>query len=233
MDDAGVSRRDPLRIAILGSGKGSNAQSIIDAIERGELNGRVVCVLSDVEDAYILERARARGIPAEYISGEPFKTKLEGEAEQAYIAAIKRYGAAVVVLAGFMRIIKQGLLSAFEHRIMNIHPALLPAFPGMESWKQALDYGAKITGCTVHFVDAGTDTGPIIVQKSVPVMEDDTPQTLHARMQAEEHKALPEALRLLAEDRLRIEGRCVRIGRKSSPRGFSSIQSLLDESSTV
>ena len=201
----------PLAVAILGSGKGTNAQAIIDAIQAGRLNARVVCVLSDVENAFILERARRHGIPAEYVSGAPFKTKLEGDAEQQYLAALRRYGADVIALAGFMRIIKQGLLSAFPHRILNIHPALLPAFPGMESWKQALDYGAKVAGCTVHFVDEGTDSGPIILQKVVPVLDADTPETLHARIQEQEHTAFPEALQWLAEQRVRVEGRRVRL----------------------
>lgn len=203
--------REPLAIGILGSGKGTNAQAILDAIGAGRLHGRVVCVLADVADALILERARRAGVPAEFISGAPFKTKLDGEGEQRYLEALRRYGAEVVVLAGFMRIIKQGLLSAFPNRVINIHPSLLPAFPGMEAWKQALEYGVKVTGCTVHIVDAGTDTGPIIVQKTVPVLDNDTPETLHARIQIQEHLALPEALQLLAEGRVRVEGRRVLI----------------------
>ena len=201
----------PLHIGILGSGKGSNAQAILDAIEAGRLSARVVIVISDVPDAFILERARSHGIPAEYISGAPFKTKLEGEAEDRYIAALRQHHADCAVLAGFMRIIKRKLLAAFPWRVLNIHPALLPAFPGVESWKQAIDYGAKVTGCTVHFVDEGTDTGPVILQRAVPVLEDDTPQTLHARIQIEEHKALPDALQLIAQSRLHVEGRRVRI----------------------
>ena len=188
----------PLRVAILGSGKGSNSQSIMDAITTGTLNARIVCVLSDVKDAYILEHAERQGIPALYISAAPFRTKLEGEAEKKYIQVLKEYAAEVVVLAGFMRIIKRDFLAAYPKRILNIHPALLPAFPGRESWKQALNHGVKIAGCTVHFVDEGTDTGPIIIQRAVPVLDNDTPETLHARIQAEEHIAYPEALRLLA-----------------------------------
>jgi phosphoribosylglycinamide formyltransferase-1 len=201
--------QEPLKIALLGSGKGSNAQAIFDAIAAGMLRARVVCVLADVPDAGILERARRHQVPAEFVSAAPFKTKLEGEGEARYLAALRRYGAEVVVLAGFMRLIKGGLLAAFPNRIVNLHPALLPAFPGMESWTQALNYGAKVAGCTVHFVDAGTDTGPIILQKVVPVLDDDTPGSLHARIQVEEHRALPEALQLLAEGRLRVDGRRV------------------------
>ena len=200
-----------LRIGILGSGNGSNAQSIIDAVEAGTLAAEVVCVVSDVEDAGILKRGRKHGTPAAFISGAPFKTKLEGDAEGRVVEFLQKQGANCVVLAGFMRMIKAGLLEAFPSRVLNIHPALLPAFPGMHSWEQALNYGAKVAGCTVHFVDAGMDTGPIIVQRFVPVLEDDTAQTLHARIQVEEHIAYPEALRLLAAGKLSIEGRRVHI----------------------
>jgi len=204
-----MDQKAPLRIAVLGSGKGSNCQSIIEAIEAGTLNARIVCVLADVKDAYILQRAAKHGIPAEYVDASPFKTKLDGEGETRCIAALRRYGAEVVVLAGFMRIVKPGLLRAFPQRILNIHPSLLPAFPGLEAWKQALAYGVKVTGCTVHIVDGGTDTGPIVVQRAVPVRPDDTPEALHARIQVEEHQAYPEALRLLAAGRLRVDGRQV------------------------
>lgn len=196
-----------LSIAILGSGKGSNCQCILDAIRQGTLNAKVVCVISDVRDAYILTRARAAGIPAEFVDCSPFKTKLDGEAEAKVISLLRSYGADFVVLAGFMRIIKSGLLNAFPNRIVNIHPSLLPSFPGLEAWKQALEYGVKVTGCTVHFVDAGMDTGPIIVQRAVPVLPDDTPETLHARIQEQEHIAYPEALRLIETGRVRVEGR--------------------------
>jgi len=198
-----------LSIAVLGSGKGSNCQSIIDAIQAHRLDARIVCVVSDVKDAFILERARQNGIPAEYIDCSPFKTKLDGEAEKKVIDLLHRRGANFIALAGFMRMVKPGLLRAFAGRIVNIHPALLPAFPGLESWKQALDYGAKVAGCTVHFVDEGMDTGPIILQKAVPVLDGDTPQTLHARIQEQEHFAYPEALQLIAAGRIRIEGRRV------------------------
>lgn len=198
-----------LKIGVLGSGSGSNMQSVLDAIQAGALNAEMRLVLSDVADAKILDRAKRHGIPCEWLDCSPFKTKLDGEAEQNCITMLKAYGVDTVILAGFMRIVKPGLLNAFPHRVLNIHPALLPAFPGLHAWKQALEYGAKVAGCTVHFVDAGTDTGPIIVQRSVPVLEGDTPDTLHARIQVEEHKAYPEALRLLAEGRLSIDGRRV------------------------
>lgn len=207
-----MDSRIKLRLGVLGSGAGSNMQSIQDAIEDGTLDAEIVCVVSDVPGARILDRAAESGIDAAYIDAAPFKTKLEGVAERKYIDYLEQHDVEVVVLAGFMRIIKPGFLSSFPNRVVNIHPALLPSFPGRDAWKQALNYGAKITGCTVHFVDAGTDTGPIILQKSVLVRDDDTPETLHARIQQQEHDAYPEALRLLAAGRLKIDGRRVKSG---------------------
>lgn len=201
----------PLQIGVLGSGSGSNMQSVLDAIRDGELNAELRIVFSDVQNAKILDRARAHTIPCAWLDCAPFKTKLDGEAEQRCIDRLRNAGVDTVVLAGFMRIVKPGLLKAFPNRVLNIHPALLPSFPGVHAWKQALDYGAKVAGCTVHFVDEGTDTGPIIVQRAVPVLTDDTPETLHARIQVEEHRAYPEALRLLSENRLRFIGRRVAI----------------------
>ena len=204
-----------LKLGVLGSGSGSNMQSIVDAIDAGELDAEVVVVLADFPDAKILDRARRHGIPCEYLDCSPWKTKLEGPAEERCIEILKAAGVDVVVLAGFMRIVKPKLLAAFPNRVLNIHPALLPAFPGVHSWTQALDYGCKVAGVTVHFVDAGTDSGPIIVQKAVPVLEDDTPETLHARIQVQEHLAYPEALRIIASGDYVVEGRCVRIGVKA------------------
>ena len=200
-----------LKIGVLGSGSGSNMQSIVDAIEAGELNAEIKIVLSDFKDAKILERAAKHNIPAQWLDCTPYKTKLDEEAQERCIQILKDHEVDTIVLAGFMRIVKPGLLKAFPMRILNIHPALLPSFPGLHGWKQALDYGAKLAGCTVHFVDEGTDTGPVIVQKAVPVLTGDTYESLHARIQVEEHKAYPEALRLLSEGRLRIDGRVVNI----------------------
>ena len=183
--------------------------AIEKAIEKGELDAEVKLVLADVEDAKILDRAKRHGIPCRYLDCAPWKTKLEGPAEDECIRLLKEAGCDTVILAGFMRIVKPALLAAFPMRVLNIHPALLPAFPGVHSWTQALDYGCKVAGVTVHFVDAGTDSGPIIVQKCVPVLEDDTPETLHARIQVQEHIAFPEALRHLAAGRLKVEGRRV------------------------
>ena len=200
-----------LKIGVLGSGSGSNMQSVVDAIEAGTLQAEVCLVLSDVQHAKILDRARRHAIPCQWLDCAPYKTKLDGEAEQRCIQLLKDAGVDTVVLAGFMRIVKPALLKAFPFRVLNIHPALLPAFPGVAAWKQALDYGAKVTGCTVHFVDEGMDTGTIIVQKCVPVLESDTAETVHARIQVQEHIAYPEALRLLSEGRLSVEGRRVRV----------------------
>jgi len=186
-----------INIGVLGSGKGSNFQAMAGAIQAGELNARIVCVLSNVPDALILERARALEIPAEYIDPAPFKTKLDGEAELKLIDRLHHYGAELIVLAGFMMIIKRRLLEAYARRIINIHPSLLPAFPGLEAWKQALNAGAKTTGCTVHYVDKGTDTGSIILQRKVEVKPGDTPEILHARIQEQEHIAYPEAIKLV------------------------------------
>jgi phosphoribosylglycinamide formyltransferase-1 len=199
-----------LALAVLGSGAGTNGQAIFDAVAAGRLSARVVCVLSDQPEAGLLERARRRGIPAEHVDCGPFKSKLDGDGERRVLERLRHYGADFIALAGFMRMVKAGLLAAFPGRIVNIHPALLPAFPGLQSWKQALDYGVRVAGCTVHFVDAGMDSGPIITQRVVPVYDDDTPATLHARIQEQERIAYPEALQWIAEGRVRVEGRRVR-----------------------
>jgi phosphoribosylglycinamide formyltransferase-1 len=170
----------------------------------------IVRVISDVADALILEKARNRGIAAEYLAPGAFRTKLDEAAEQRYIDGLRHARVEFVALAGFMRILKGEFLRAFPHQVINIHPALLPSFPGLEAWKQALDYGVKVTGCTVHFVDQGVDTGPIIAQRTVPVLNDDTAQTLHARIQEAEWILYPEAVRSLATGKVKVQGRrCV------------------------
>lgn len=200
-----------MNIGILGSGKGTNLQAIVDKVENGSLAVKIALVISDVKDAFILERARKHNIPARYIAPGKFKTKLEPEIEKQYVNALKNAGVELVVLAGFMRMLKEDFLRAFPNRIVNIHPSLLPAFRGLEVWRQALEYGVKFTGCTVHFLDPGMDTGPIILQAVVPVLPDDTPETLHHRIQVEEHKLYPEAIRLFSEGKLEIVGRKVLI----------------------
>lgn len=201
-----------LIIGVLASGRGTNLQAIIDNIKSGKLpNVEIGCVISDNPDAKALERARRAGIPAYYIYPGKKRTVLDPEQEEKYIETLKKHGVELVCLAGFMRILKKKFLDAFPNRIMNIHPALLPAFPGLNAQKQALEYGVKVSGATVHFVDEGIDTGPIILQEAVKVEEDDTVETLADRILRVEHKIYSEAIRLFAEGRLKIEGRRVRI----------------------
>ncbi|MCX6908893.1 MAG: phosphoribosylglycinamide formyltransferase [Verrucomicrobia bacterium] len=204
-----ISPQRKLRLGVLGSGSGTNCQALLDACSQPGFPAEIAVIISDVENAKILDRARQNGIEALYLAPGKFRTKLEPELEQRYVAVLRERNVELVCLAGFMRVLKDDFLKAFPGRVINIHPALLPAFPGLQSWKQALDYGAKVAGCTVHFVDAGVDSGPIIVQAAVPVLDSDTAQTLHARIQVEEHRIYPEAVRLIAEGRLVIEGRRV------------------------
>ncbi|MEM9237345.1 MAG: phosphoribosylglycinamide formyltransferase [Verrucomicrobiota bacterium] len=184
-----------MRIGILGSGSGSNMQAILDAIDDGTLDAEIALVLSDNPEAFILERAKNNGIRSEQIDCRGFRSKFPAEAQQEAADALVDAGVELVCLAGFMRLVGKPLLEAFPQRILNIHPSLLPAYPGLMAWKQAVDDGASESGCTVHFVDEGMDTGPIILQAKVPVQPDDTPETLHARIQKEEHRIYPEAIR--------------------------------------
>jgi len=181
--------------------------ALAEACAAGRIPAVIALVIADVPDAGILDRARERGIPARYLPPGQFRTKLDEEAERAYVAALQEAGVDLVVLAGFMRILKGEFLRAFPQRVLNIHPALLPAFPGLEAWKQALDYGAKVSGCTVHFVDQGIDTGPILVQRTVPVLDADTPASLHARIQEAEREAYPEAVSAVLFGTVRVQGR--------------------------
>ena len=192
----------PLALGILGSGKGSNFRAIADAIKAGTLAAEVRIVISDVEDAGILALARERKIRAEFVAPGRFKTKLEPEAEQRVVELLREAGVELVVLAGWMRMIKAPLLDAFPRRIINIHPSLLPAFPGLDAWRQALAAGATESGCTVHHVDASMDGGEIIAQTAVPIFPSDTPEELHARIQVAEHKLYPAVIaRFAAEPR--------------------------------
>jgi phosphoribosylglycinamide formyltransferase-1 len=197
------------RIGVLGSGKGSNFVAIADACRAGTVPAEVALVLSDVAEAGILDRARERGIPARFVPPGKFRTKLDDEAERAYIKALREAEVDLVALAGFMRVLKDALLNAFAGKIINIHPSLLPSFPGLEAWKQALAHGVKVTGCTVHFVDAGVDSGPIMGQQTVPVLDDDTPETLHQRIQVAEHDLYPRCVAALARREVTIQDRRV------------------------
>jgi phosphoribosylglycinamide formyltransferase 1 len=198
-----------LRLGVIGSGKGSNFEAIAEACSIGTLPARIVLVLTDVADAGILQRATHRGIPARHIPPGKFRTKLDDEAEHAFVEALHQADVEWIALAGFMRVLKGEFLSRFGGRIVNIHPSLLPCFPGLEAWKQALDYGVKITGCTVHLVDAGVDSGPIIGQQAVPVLDDDTPETLHRRIHAAEHVLYPKCLAAIARRDVVVRGRRV------------------------
>jgi phosphoribosylglycinamide formyltransferase-1 len=211
-----------LRIGVLASGRGSNFQSIIDAIGDKTLRAEIAVLITDNPAAFAIERAEKHGIeylvikPGDYGSKEDFYIKIASELRD------RRVG--LVVLGGFMRIVGKPLIDAFPGRIMNIHPALLPAFPGLHGQKQALEYGVKISGCTVHFVDEGMDTGPIIIQAAVPVYHDDTEEILSERILKLEHKIYPEAIRLFSEGRIEVEGRIVRVKGNAIPDQSLSIR---------
>ena len=199
----------PFRLGVLGSGKGSNFAAIADAVAAGKIPVEIAVVLGDVEGAGILSEARGRKIPAQFIPPGKFRTKLEEDSERAFVAALQGAKADLVVLAGFMRVLKGDFLRAFEGRIINIHPSLLPSFPGLEAWKQALEHGVKVTGCTVHFVDAGVDSGAIIGQQTVPVLDHDTPESLHQRIHAAEHELYPRCVAAIARGDISVNGRRV------------------------
>lgn len=198
-----------LKLGVLASGRGSNFQSLINAINSRRLIAEILVLITDNASAFAIERAKKHGIeylvisPKEYSSGDDFFVKITEE--------LKKRDVGLVILAGFMRIVRKPLIDAFPNLIMNIHPALLPAFPGLHGQRQALEYGVKISGCTVHFVDKGMDTGPIIIQAAVPLLQDDTEETLSERILKLEHEIYPEAIRLFSEGRIDVEGRRVRI----------------------
>jgi phosphoribosylglycinamide formyltransferase-1 len=200
-----------LKIGVLGSGKGSNFDAIFKAVRAGALTSQIAVVISDHSDAPILQKAKAAGIPSVFVEPGKYKTFLEPAAEEKYVQCLQSHGAEWIVLAGFMRVIKAPFFKAYRGKIINVHPSLLPAFKGLEAWRQAVEYGSKVTGVSVHFVDEEIDTGPIILQEAVPVLDQDTPATLHARIQEAEHRLYPEALQIIQENRYRIEGRSVRI----------------------
>jgi phosphoribosylglycinamide formyltransferase-1 len=197
-----------IKIGVLVSGRGSNLQAIIDNIEKSLLPAKIAVVISDQPDAYSLERARKHNIPAVHISAKGYKGK-RGEYDALLAAELQKNKVELVCLAGFMRVITPTLIKAFPNRILNIHPALLPAFPGLHVQKAALDHGVKFSGCTVHFVDKGMDTGPIIIQAVVPILDNDTEDSLSERILRQEHKIYSRAIHLYAEGRLKIEGRRV------------------------
>ena len=191
--------KHPLRLGVLGSGKGSNFRAIMEQIVDGRLDAEVRIVISDVENAGILSFARDFHIPALYVRPGRFRTRLEPEVEEDIVRLLLEADVELVVLAGFMRIVKQPLLSAFPRKIINVHPSLLPKFPGVEAWKQALEAGEKVTGCTVHYVDAAIDAGEILGTEIVPILPGDTPASLHARIQESEHLLLPAVIAGIAK----------------------------------
>lgn len=198
-----------IKIGVLISGRGSNLQAIIDACEKGGIPAKVAVVVCSQPDAYGLERAKKHAIPGVVLDPKKFPDKNTYELE--IVNVLRKHEVELVCLAGYMRIVGPVLLEHYGGRMLNIHPALLPSFPGLHAQKQALDHGVKVSGVTVHFVDEGCDTGPIILQKAVPVLEDDTEETLSARILEQEHKLYPEAIKLFAQGKLKIEGRHVRI----------------------
>ena len=204
-----MANEQTFRIGVLGSGKGSNFVAIADACAAGKIPAAIALVLSDVETAGILTHAGERNIASRFIPPGKFRTKLDEDAENAYIQALRDAKADLIVLAGFMRVLKGDFLRAFEGRIVNVHPSLLPSFPGLEAWKQAWEAGVKATGCTVHFVDAGVDSGPIIGQQTVPVLDNDTPETLHQRIHAAEHELYPKCVAAIARGEIAVSGRRV------------------------
>ena len=201
--------RNQVRLGVLASGRGSNLQAIIDAIEKRSLEAVVAVVISNKADAPALERARRHGVPAIFL--DPKATPGREQYDTLLLERLREHDVELIVLAGYMKIVTRVLLDAYPNRIMNIHPSLLPAFPGLTAQKQALDWGVKFAGCTVHFVTEGVDAGPIIRQAGVPVFESDTEETLSARILSEEHRIYTEAIQLFAEGRLSVEGRIVRI----------------------
>jgi phosphoribosylglycinamide formyltransferase-1 len=195
-----------VNIGVLVSGSGSNLQAIIDNIEAGRLDAQIRIIVSNLPEVYALERARKHGIPSLVL---PHKGMKREEFDRNLVEVLRSHDVELVVLAGFMRIVTPVLLRAFPMRVMNIHPALLPAFPGTHVWQAEVDYGVKFAGCTVHFVDEGTDTGPVIMQAVVPVYDEDTADTLNARILKQEHKIYSQAIQLYAEGRIKIQGRRV------------------------
>ncbi|MEK6548872.1 MAG: phosphoribosylglycinamide formyltransferase, partial [Nitrospirota bacterium] len=197
----------PLRLAVLASGRGSNLQAIIDAIKEGRLRAVLAVVISNKAEAQALERARKHGAPAVFL--DPKATPGRDAYDAVILEHLRKHDVGLVALAGYMKIVTRVLIDAYANRIMNIHPSLLPSFPGLKAQQQALDWGAKVSGCTVHFVEEGVDTGPIIQQAAVPVLEGDTAESLEARILAQEHRIYPEAIQLFAEGCLTVEGRRV------------------------
>ncbi len=208
-----IKRTTPLRVAVLASGRGSNLQAVIDAIEAGEVHATIVAVISNKKDAAALERARKHGLPDLFVDPKPFAGRPDSREayDRALLEVLEKHNVELVLLAGYMKIVTAVLVNAYANRMMNIHPSLLPSFPGLEVQKKAIEWGCKLAGCTVHFVTEGVDEGPIILQAAVPIFDGDTSDTLATRILVQEHKIYPRAVQLFAEGRLQVDGRRVRI----------------------
>jgi len=219
-------RATPLRVAVLASGRGSNLQAIIDAIESKVLQAQIVAVISNKKESVALERARKHGLPDLFVDPKPFAGQPDSREayDRALLEVLEQRQVELVLMAGYMKIVTPVLVNAYANRMMNIHPSLLPSFPGLEVQKKAIDWGCKLAGCTVHFVTEGVDEGPIILQAAVPVLDTDLPETLAARILEQEHKIYPRAVQLFAEGRLTVEGRRVLI-EKGKPLGHAIISS--------
>ncbi len=208
-----------VRLAVLISGRGSNLQAIIDAIEGKTLSAEIAVVISNKQDAGGLDRARKHGIPHVWVDPKPFVGRPDSREayDRSVLDVLRKNDVDLVLLAGYMKIVTTVLLTAYENRMMNIHPSLLPSFPGLDVQKKAIEHGCKITGCTVHFVTDGVDEGPIIIQAAVPILEGDTPDVLAARILEQEHRIYPRAIQLYVEGRLRVEGRRVMVAEAGPP----------------
>ena len=208
-----------VRLGVLLSGRGSNLQAIIDAIESGALSAEIAVVVSNKQEAAGLERARKHGVPIVWLDPKPFAGRPDSREayDRAMLDVLRKYEVDLVLLAGYMKIVTAVLVAAYENRMMNIHPSLLPSFPGLDVQKKAIEHGCKIAGCTVHFVTEGVDEGPIIVQAAVPIVEGETPDALAARILEQEHRIYPHAIQLYAEGRLRVEGRRVMVAEAGPP----------------
>ena len=206
-----INRTTPLRVAVLASGRGSNLQAVIDAIEAGWVQAQIVVVISNKKNAVALERARKHGLKDLFVDPKPFAGRPDSREayDQSLLEILQQHEVELVLLAGYMKIVTAVLVNAYANRMMNIHPSLLPSFPGLDVQKKAIDWGCKLAGCTVHFVTEGVDEGPIIIQAAVPILDGDTPDTLAARILVQEHKIYPRAVQLFSEGRLRVEGRRV------------------------
>jgi len=202
-----IGEKIMINIGVLASGRGTNLQAIIEAIKEGKIEGRISIVISDNRDAFALKRAKQNNIETEYINFKSFKNR--GDYDKKIVECLKEKDVDLVVLAGYMRIISPYFVKMYKNKIMNIHPALLPSFPGLHAQRQVIEYGVKISGCTVHFVEEGVDSGPIILQKAVEVKNNDTEELLAKRILKEEHQIYPQAIQLFCQGRLIIKGRKV------------------------